>query len=118
MPSTRFQPTLPDLQAPPASTGLRPQDRKRKASHDLVASPLHKESKIQEDQVEKPRPVGSSPKIVGLPPAELDVNAERAKRKQNAITRTIWTLIMIGGFIGTNFPSSCKNSQPLYLVSS
>jgi hypothetical protein len=29
--------------------------------------------------------------------------AERTKKKQNAITRTTWGFIMIGGFIGTFF---------------
>lgn len=30
-------------------------------------------------------------------------DAERAKKRQNALTRTLWSLIMIGGFIGTLF---------------
>jgi len=29
--------------------------------------------------------------------------AERTKKKQNAITRTFWGLVMIGGFVGKLF---------------
>jgi phosphatidate cytidylyltransferase len=37
----------------------------------------------------------------GSAPAPLPAaDAEKAKKRQNVLTRTIWTLIMIGGFIG------------------
>lgn len=40
-------------------------------------------------------------------PEPVDPNAEKAKKMQNAITRTIWTLIMISGFVGSrgHFPA-------------
>lgn len=34
-------------------------------------------------------------------PAAQGQDTESAKRRQNALTRTLWTFIMIGGFIGT-----------------
>ena len=71
----------------PSSTS---QLRKRKASQDLITNPLNKELKFANDEPSLP-PI----------PEPIDENAERAKKKQNVITRTIWTLIMIVGFIGS-----------------
>ena len=36
-------------------------------------------------------------------PAAVALQAEKAKKRQNALTRTLWSLVMIGGFIGTFF---------------
>jgi hypothetical protein len=74
--------------------------RKRKASQDLITNPLNKELKFASDEPPLP-PI----------PEPVDENAEKAKKKQNAITRTIWTLIMIVGFIG-----SWRNSTALTML--
>ncbi|KAF8306314.1 hypothetical protein DL93DRAFT_2088752 [Clavulina sp. PMI_390] len=115
-PSSRFQPTLPDnlphtptTPQPPPSASMR----KRKASQDLITPPLSKELKYGEDtDAEERRGRRASAGIrsetsavmkesvaTPKPDEEETKKAEKAKKKQNAITRTIWTLIMIGGFI-------------------
>lgn len=38
-----------------------------------------------------------------LPMHETTPDAEKVKKRQSFITRTLWTFIMIGGFIGTYF---------------
>lgn len=41
------------------------------------------------------------PKVTSaIPPEQVVTAAEKEKKRQNVLTRTIWTLIMIGGFIG------------------
>ena len=90
-PSSRFHPSLPNLPPPPPMSPSSPsQLRKRKASQDLITNPLNKELKFASDDP-------------SLPPVTepVDLNAEKAKKMQNAITRTIWTLIMIVGFVGS-----------------
>ena len=83
--------------------------RKRKASQDLKTNPLNKESKLEsEDDVSDARGAikdGDSATQNGAAAAQAtaavgDNGAELAKKKQNAITRTVWTLIMIFGFFG------------------
>lgn len=118
--SVRFHPNLPStLPIPPPSPGLRAEDRKRKASQDLLVTPLTKESKLDDDtpvavadtplvekEAGKSTPTDQNKQISYTKDAAIeqpDVSAEKAKKKQNAITRTIWTLIMIGGFVGV-FP--------------
>ena len=92
-PSSRFQPLLPELPSPrPSGMGVR----KRKASHDLIMNSFNKESKLEGT----PR-IGPTPgKDLEHPDPLIDVGAEHAKKKQNVVTRTIWTLIMIFGFLG------------------
>lgn len=103
-PPRAFQPALPELPSPHSpGVGLR----KRKASHDLLINPLNKELKIEGEADDQPV-ASSEPQ----PPVQQDSvpspNAEHAKKKQNAITRTVWTLIMIFGFAG-RFPlRSCR----------
>jgi len=36
-------------------------------------------------------------------PDAVALKAEKAKKRQNALTRTLWSLVMIGGFIGMFF---------------
>ncbi|KAF8342307.1 cytidylyltransferase family-domain-containing protein [Cantharellus anzutake] len=87
---TRFEPDLPSLPTPP-STAM---ERKRKASSDIVVQPLSKEVKLSEEK--NVVPVSNAKEK----PVGTDVAAvEFAKKKQNAITRTIWTLVMISGFM-------------------
>lgn len=51
--------------------------------------------------VEKPKPVING---AAVEPAKIEEanprDAEKAKKRQNALTRTLWTFIMIGGFLG------------------
>lgn len=44
---------------------------------------------------------GPSTLPVSQSPLDDATQAEKTKKMQNALTRTIWTLIMIGGFLGT-----------------
>lgn len=37
------------------------------------------------------------------PPQQLVQEAEKSKKRQSFLTRTLWTFIMIGGFIGMYF---------------
>lgn len=94
-PARAFQPSLPDLPSP-QSSGMGA--RKRKASHDLLVNPLNKELKIEDGADEANGSSEPQPTINQLEPP--NAHAEHAKKKQNAITRTVWTLIMIFGFAG------------------
>lgn len=113
-PTSRFQPTLPNLPPTPQSPVRAGSDnsaglRKRKASQDLITNPLHKELKFTNDEPSQ----GAAPEPSGV----TDANAERAKKKQNAITRTIWTLIMIFGFIGESLLLLMHNAyRPLTIL--
>lgn len=80
---TRFEPDLPSLPTPQITM-----ERKRKASSDIIVKPLSKEVKLSEEEGPK-QPSGASL-----------ADTEFAKKKQNAITRTIWTLVMIAVFVG------------------
>jgi phosphatidate cytidylyltransferase len=66
-----YEPATPAPPPPPAAVEL----------------PKEAQSVIEPAKASAPAP---------LPAAE----AEKAKKRQNVLTRTIWTLIMIGGFIG------------------
>ena len=58
---------------------------------------------IKSQPAEAPRPVRSTP----VDPAKVEeakpMDAEKAKKRQNALTRTLWTFIMIGGFLSMSF---------------
>jgi len=124
--TTPFSPSLPDALPQPASAGLGP--RKRKASQDLKTNPLSKESKtdsllngssngygngITTATTEKGEKVG----VVELAVEGVQSNPthsadhEKGKRKQAAITRTIWGFLMIFVFLGmsgmTSPPQKC-----------
>lgn len=49
-----------------------------------------------------PAPISNEVPVVTEPQHQQEAAAEveKLKKRQNALTRTIWTLIMIGGFIG------------------
>ncbi|CAE6508618.1 unnamed protein product [Rhizoctonia solani] len=90
-----FSPNLPADIPKPASPGLA---RKRKADNP-GPEPLPKESKVELEVRKDEQGVHEiRPHIVQGPGNGAD--HERGKRMQSAITRTIWTLIMIGGFFG------------------
>ena len=91
--ATTFQPNLPPLPTP----SEMPIVRKRKASQDLTSNPLRKESKVEladaayiEDAVDG---------TVLVPSSQQTNEEEKAKKLRNVGTRTLWTLIMISGFL-------------------
>ncbi|KAG8956266.1 hypothetical protein FRC04_004343 [Tulasnella sp. 424] len=106
---TPFQPSLPESLPQPASPGIGP--RKRKASQDLKSNPLPKETRLGEKPPKDTN--GSLTTVVtetgekigvvklALAPANAVSEEEKAKAKskQNVFERTVWTLIMIGGFL-------------------
>ncbi|KAF8678200.1 Phosphatidate cytidylyltransferase [Rhizoctonia solani] len=90
-----FSPNLPADIPKPASPGL---SRKRKADNP-GPEPLPKESKVELEIRKDEQGVHEvRPHVVQGPGNGTD--HEKGKRMQSAITRTIWTLIMIGGFFG------------------
>ncbi len=98
---TRFDPDLPSLPTPSAAV-----ERKRKASSDIIAKPLSKEVKLSEEEAAPP------PQPTGANLADI----EFAKKKQNAITRTIWTLVMIAGFVGERMTSYSLGNRDSFSV--
>lgn len=106
---TPFQPSLPESLPQPASPGIGP--RKRKASQDLKSNPLPKETRLGEKPPKDTN--GSLTTVVtetgekigvvklALAPANAVSEEEKAKAKskQNVFERTVWTLIMIAGFL-------------------
>jgi phosphatidate cytidylyltransferase len=62
-----------------------------------------------EPQREVPQPQG--PKSS----EQLAAEAGREKKRQNVLQRTIWTLIMIGGFIGWSLTSTARNGILIYV---
>lgn len=58
----------------------------------LPSEPEQKKA-VSGQPVEKTRDVEKDAKLQ---------DAEKVKKRQNALTRTIWTFIMIGGFLGTH----------------
>ncbi|KAH7339683.1 cytidylyltransferase family-domain-containing protein [Rhizoctonia solani] len=90
-----FSPNLPADIPKPASPSLA---RKRKADNP-GPEPLPKESKVELEVRKDDQGVHEiRPHVVQGPGNGTD--HERGKRLQSAITRTVWTLIMIGGFFG------------------
>ncbi|KAL5631382.1 hypothetical protein ACGC1H_007037 [Rhizoctonia solani] len=90
-----FSPHLPADMPKPASPGLA---RKRKADNP-GPEPFPKESKVELEVRKDDHGVHEIiPHVVQGPGNGTD--HEKGKRMQSAITRTIWTLIMIGGFFG------------------
>ena len=111
--TSSFHPTLPDSLPQPVSPGLGP--RKRKASQDLKSNPLPKDPKLEAQSGDGSHSKGmngvatavtESGEKIGVVELALkeavskSVSQERAKGTQQVITRTVWTLIMIGGFVG------------------
>lgn len=87
-----FQPDLPPLPSPLET----PIVRKRKASQDLTSNPLPKESKVElEGRFED----DSNERSSKPSPQPSTIEDEKAKKLRNAGTRTLWTLIMIFGFL-------------------
>ncbi|KAB5592585.1 Phosphatidate cytidylyltransferase [Ceratobasidium theobromae] len=92
-----FSPNLPAGIPQPISPGLGA--RKRKADNPITSEPLPKESKVELEVRKDDHGVHEvRPHVVQGPGNGAD--HEKGKRMQSAITRTIWTLIMIGGFFG------------------
>ncbi|KAG8746988.1 hypothetical protein FRC10_002787 [Ceratobasidium sp. 414] len=93
-----FSPNLPPHIPQPISPGLGP--RKRKADNPIPSEPLPKESKVELEVRKDEQGVHEvRPHLVSTGPKN-GADHEKGKRLQSAITRTIWTFVMIGGFFG------------------
>ncbi|QRV79217.1 phosphatidate cytidylyltransferase [Ceratobasidium sp. AG-Ba] len=93
-----FSPNLPANIPQPISPGLG--SRKRKADNPIPTEPLPKESKVELEVRKDDHGVHEvRPHIVSSGPGN-GTDHEKGKRLQSAITRTIWTFVMIGGFFG------------------
>lgn len=90
-----FHPTLPNALPYPSSPGFGP--RKRKASQDLKTNPLSKESKVEF----VPGQENGTVEVQLVAVANVGSDHEPARKKAAIVTRTIWTFIMIGGFLRT-----------------
>lgn len=103
-----FQPNLPPLPTPSEV----PIVRKRKASQDLTSNPLPKESKVELVDVDYSKDETVSP------PSQPTAEEEKAKKLRNVGTRTLWTLIMISGFLSRFFFNYlCFNSAMVFFHS-
>ncbi|KAG9125046.1 hypothetical protein FRC07_009189 [Ceratobasidium sp. 392] len=93
-----FSPNLPSDIPQPISPGLG--SRKRKADNVIPNEPLPKESKVELEVRKDEQGIHEvRPHIVSTGPGN-GADHEKGKRLQSAITRTIWTFVMIGGFFG------------------
>lgn len=81
-----FHPELPPLPRPLET----PIVRKRKASEDLKSGSFAKESKVE---------LAADVHDAGEAKEVVKIEEEKAKKLRNAGTRTLWTLIMISGFL-------------------
>ncbi|KAF8518725.1 cytidylyltransferase family-domain-containing protein [Gautieria morchelliformis] len=88
-----FHPNLPPLPTPSEV----PIVRKRKASQDLTSNPLPKESKVELADADYPDDTVDD--TILPPPSQQTAEEEKAKKMRNVGTRTLWTLIMISGFL-------------------
>lgn len=71
-------------------------------------SPVVQASKLKPEKSVEPLPSpNDSPKAVDRPPnsSPPTQDPEKMKKRQNALTRILWTFIMIGGFIGKPYVS-------------
>lgn len=100
-PTSRAPVTPVTLSAPPPPPST-------KAAQEVAAPP----QKQTLSQLEKASTMANGhSKHVPVPPTEPDTStqsaAEKSKKRQSFLTRTLWTFIMIGGFIST-LMTSCK----------
>ncbi len=114
-----FAPALPELPAPPASGDTLPANRKRKPTDFPAGSPQSKGVKFQDglmpgegkDGEKIIRGVDRHEKTDEVKGGKGVVQAgEGDKQSRNAVERTIWTFVMIGGFIGECAPESCNST--------
>lgn len=87
----------PELKVPPPLTVSRPGKSTPVNGIAKPTSPV-----VDHTEPEEPPQVILPPKAEQLqPPTKLEAaDPEEAKKRQNVVTRTVWTLIMIFGFIG------------------
>jgi len=72
---------------------------------------------VKEDYLEKYLPRnGSGTTSVTSDNQVSRQDPETAKKRQNALTRILWTFIMIGGFIGNYSPPGCSQLFPLIFL--
>jgi phosphatidate cytidylyltransferase len=91
----------PPVVAPvvPETSVQQPQqqsDAKSQAPKAIPVVPTAPEKKQESTK----KDMSPSKATVPAPPAPAPQEAEKVKKRQNIITRTLWTFIMIGGFLG------------------
>ncbi|KAG8890370.1 hypothetical protein FRB98_008945 [Tulasnella sp. 332] len=117
--TTPFAPNLPDTLPHTPSSGLGP--RKRKASEDLKSGLFAKDPKVERDAADAANGVttavtsnGEKVGVVELAlteaPAGSAVDPEKKKKMQSVVVRTVWTFIMIFGFL------FCLAAGPVYMI--
>lgn len=107
--ASTFQPHLPPLPTPSEV----PIVRKRKASQDLTSNPLPKESKVELGDADYPEDAVDD--SILPPPSQKTAEEEKEKKLRNVGTRTLWTLIMISGFLSKFFLLLMFVSQASYI---
>lgn len=85
-------PSKPDARAPTRSEvkAAAPEAPAQSEPESVAEAVSETHAKEQEEQ---------KPKVVAPAPSTTAQDAEKEKKRQNALTRTVWTLIMIGGFL-------------------
>ncbi|KAG8999980.1 hypothetical protein FRB95_011485 [Tulasnella sp. JGI-2019a] len=117
--TTPFAPNLPEDLPHTGSPGLGP--RKRKASEDLKSGLLAKDPKVDREGDDSTNGIttavtsdGEKVGVVELALKEAAIDPasdpEKKKKMQSVVVRTVWTFIMIGGFL------SCLAAGPVYMI--
>jgi phosphatidate cytidylyltransferase len=90
------------------STSIASQNDVTPAVTEPIVSPVVQAPKFKPEKFVEPLPLpDSSPKTADRPPngSPPPQDPEKVKKRQNALTRILWTFIMIGGFIGKPYAS-------------
>ncbi|KAF5354918.1 hypothetical protein D9756_005325 [Leucocoprinus leucothites] len=87
-------PAVAPVPAPPVSEPEVPAPQTNSITEPQKPLPKPEPLVQSTPQVEAPKP------LISKSPEQLAAEAEKEKKRQNIFQRTIWTIIMIGGFIG------------------
>lgn len=102
-PQVGTEPEIPVVPTPPLS---------EPEVHALPTYPREEFQKTQSKTELVEQPVSRADISTSLPPKSAEksaAEAEKRKKRQNLFQRTVWTLIMIGGFIGRFFSLSTSD---------
>jgi phosphatidate cytidylyltransferase len=89
----------PEPEPEPVTTPPIPEPTKRKAEADYPVTQIT--PPVQRSEIT----VVPAPQIISQPTATTTSQVDNPERKrQNILTRTLWTFIMIGGFLGMSSP--------------
>lgn len=97
----------------PGRSAPEPETERELASPPPIPEPSKHEVKERRPATQ-PTPLVQQPEIIGASPPRLVTRPSATatptqsdnpeKKRQNILTRTLWTFIMIGGFLGTSLP--------------